>query len=230
MTTAQELADELALKRRRHPVPNPFLDIARNGGLTKEHMRRLVYVEAQLHHAELPGYALTLSRFPHRPAAGLYLGLSQVAYEAGPRLNAAAESLGLPREDSAKWMWPSDRKAYSFNGFLSWLAVQGSQAVTALAAYTDMCIYFPSCQEIVAEIREHGVDAPEEFTSYFESDPTEELRPLALTVVQDGLDKGDDPREAVFMARLLEEFTAEFWTSAAEGRAPDPESTTGGRA
>ncbi|MEV4342363.1 hypothetical protein [Streptomyces sp. NPDC049590] len=230
MTTAAELVDELAVKRQQHPMANPFLDLARDGSLTREHMRRLVCVEAQLHHAELPGYGLMLSHFPHRPAAGLYLGLSQVAYEAGPRLNAVGEALGLPGEDRAKWMRPSDRKAYSFNGMLSWLAVQGSQAVTALAAYTDMHLYFPACKEIVAQIRKHRVDAPEEFTSYFESDPTEELRQLALTVVQDGLDNGDDPREAVFMARLLEEFTGELWASAAEVRGSAPESTRGSRA
>ncbi|MEE1928828.1 hypothetical protein V1J52_11650 [Streptomyces sp. TRM 70351] len=229
MTSAQELADELDLKRRQHPVGNAFLDIARAGRLTEDHMRRLVCVEAQLHHAELPGYGLMISRFPHRPAAGLYLGLTQVAYEAGPRLKSVAESLGLPPEDRAKWMWPPGRKTYSFNGILSWLAVQGSQAVTALAAYTDMRVYFPSCREIMAKIREHGVDAPEEFTSYFESDPTGKLRPLALEVVQDGLDRGDDPREAVFMARLLEEFAADFWASAAEVREPEPGSAAGGR-
>ncbi|MFF5438904.1 hypothetical protein [Streptomyces achromogenes] len=227
MTTAEELVEELAHKRQQHPLANPFLDIARNGKLTREHMRRLVCVEAQLHHGELPGYSLMLSRFPHRPAAGLYLGLCQVAYEAGPRLNSVAEALELPREDRAKWMWTTDRKAYSFNGMLSWLAVQGSQSVTALAAHTDMCIYFPACQAIVDQIRQHGADAPEEFISYFDSDPTKELRQLALAVVQDGLDYGDDPREAVFMARLLEECTAEFWISAADVRGPAPGSATG---
>ncbi|MFC9856311.1 MULTISPECIES: hypothetical protein [unclassified Streptomyces] len=215
MRLAEQLVGKLALRRQQRPVANPLLDVVRAGELTREHMRRLVRSEAQVHRGELPGYAVMGSRFPHRPAAGLYLGLAQVAYDAGPRLDRAGKALGLPSEGMTEWKRPTNRDAYSFNGILSWIAIQGSQAVTALTAHTDMSVYFAACEELVAAIRKHDVDVPEEFISYFANDPTEELRELALEVVQDGLDRGDDPQEALFMARLLEESLEGFWASAA---------------
>ncbi|MBB5936416.1 hypothetical protein [Streptomyces zagrosensis] len=215
MRSAQQLVTELASRRRQRPVANALLAVAQAGGLTRDHMCRLVRVEAQVHRVELPGYAVMGSRFPRRPAAGLYLDLSRLAYDAGPRLNRAGQALGLSSEDMAQWQPPTHKDAYDLNGILSWVAIQGSQAVTALVAYTDMCVYYPACQALVAEIRKRGVDAPGEFTSYFDSGPPEEMLELALDVVQDGLDRDDDPQEALFMARLLEQSLEGFWAAAA---------------
>ncbi|MFF5563784.1 hypothetical protein ACFY7Z_17050 [Streptomyces sp. NPDC012623] len=215
MSSAQQLVEELTRRRRQHPVANPLLDVAKAGELTRDHLRQLVRNEAQVHHGELPGYAVMGSRFPHRPAAGLYLRLACLAYDAGPRLDRAGEALGLSSQGKEEWRRPAARDAYSFNGILSWIAIQGSQAVTALTAHTDMSVYFPACEELVTEIRKHDVDAPDDFLTYFSNDPSENLCELAVEVAQDGLDRGDDPEEALFMARLLEESLEGFWASAA---------------
>ncbi|MFF5438905.1 hypothetical protein [Streptomyces achromogenes] len=215
MSSAQHLVDELERKRRQDPVPNALLAVAESDGLTPDHLRGLVRTESQCHHTEVPSYGKMLSRFPHRPAADFYVELIDLLHACGPKLDEVAESLGLPREEKDQWMWPADRRAYSYNGTLSWIAAQGSQASTALAVYTDMSVYFPGCEEIVEMIRRQRVDAPAEFISYYEGDPCEETRQRAIEVVQDGLDRGDDPREAMLMARLLEESIGDFWASAA---------------
>ncbi|MFC9856310.1 MULTISPECIES: hypothetical protein [unclassified Streptomyces] len=215
MRSAQHLVDELARNREKDPVPNGLLDVAKRGALTSSHLRGLVSTESQCHQTELPAYAAMLSRFAHHPAAGFYIELIALLRDCGPKLDAAAEALGLSAREKAQWMWPSDRRAYSCNGVLSWITAQGSQASTALAVHTDMSVYFPGCTDLVAVIREQGMGAPEEFLSYYEADPCAETRRQAVEVVQDGLDRGDDPQEALLMARLLEESFADFWASAA---------------
>lgn len=215
MSSAQQLVDELARKREQNPVPNALLDVAKSDGLTQDHMRGLVRTELQCHHTEVPSYGKMLSRFPHRPAADFYVELIDLLHSCGPELEEAAEALGLPREKKDEWMWPADRRTYSYNGVMSWITAQGNQAATALAVHTDMVVYFPGCMEVAALIHEQGVDAPESFLSYYEGDPCEGTRRRAIEVVQDGLDRGDDPREAVLMARLLEESIGDFWASAA---------------
>ncbi|MFF5563783.1 hypothetical protein ACFY7Z_17045 [Streptomyces sp. NPDC012623] len=215
MKSAQQLVDELAQKRQQDPVPNQLLDVAESGELTGDQLRGLVRTESQCHHTELPAYGAMLSRFAHRPAEDFYIELIDLMHECGPKLDAVAEALGLSRQEKDQWMWPSDRRAYSCNGILSWITARGSQTATALAVHTDMSVYFPGCVDLVASIREHGVDAPEEFLTYYEGDPCAGTRRKALEVAQDGLDRGDDPREALLMARLLEESFADFWASAA---------------
>jgi hypothetical protein len=93
------------------------------------------------------------------------------------------------------------------------VAVQASQAAAALAAHSDMTVYFSDGDKLVAAIRESELDVPEEFLSYYAGDPTDDLKPMAVEAVQEGLDHGDDPHEAVFMARLLEEALGDFWSS-----------------
>ncbi|MBB5936417.1 hypothetical protein [Streptomyces zagrosensis] len=191
------------------------MELAESGGLTGDHLRGLVRTESQCHQTELPAYAAMLSRYAHHPAGDLYIELIDLLHDCGPKLDAAAQSLGLSPREKDKWMWPTDRRAYSCNGILSWITAQGSQAATALAVHTDMSVYFPACMALVAEMQKQGVAAPREFLSYYESDPCAQTRRRAVEVVQDGLDRGDDPQEAVLMARLLEESFADFWASAA---------------
>jgi hypothetical protein len=111
--------------------------------------------------------------------------------------------------------WPSERGAYAFNSAMSWTAVSGNQAAGALAAHTDMVVYYGGCCEIVRRLREAQVDLPEEFFAYYDDPGDSALEALALEVVQDGLDRGDDPNEAVFHARRIEEAIGEAWHTAA---------------
>jgi hypothetical protein len=215
MVSAQQLADELARKRERQPVTNALLEMAKAGRVGQEQMRGLVRTESQCHQTELPSYAALLGRYRQRPAADFYVELIDLLHDCGPKLDAVAEALGLAEDEKAAWAWPSDRRVYSFNAVLSWITAQGSQAAAALAVHTDMSVYFPGCVDLVQAIREQEVEAPQEFVSYYESDPCAETRRLALEVVQDGLDRGDDPQRAVLMARLLEESFEDFWASAA---------------
>lgn len=211
---ARELARRIEELRERDPVGNALLDTL-DSERAPELFRRLVGTEAQCHRAELTAYGTMLARFPRRPAADLFIRLSRLVYDAQPKLRKCADALTLP--DLSGRFWPADRETYAFNGTLSWVAIQGSQASFALSSYTDMVVYFSGCADLVRRVRELKIDAPAEFIDYYEGGASDELTELALDVVQDGLDRGDDPQEALFHARLLEESIGGFWKSAANG-------------
>ncbi|MFI7241338.1 hypothetical protein [Streptomyces qinglanensis] len=211
--SAQDLADEIGRLRRTAPVGNALLETAERGELTDEHLRRLIGTEAQCHTAELAAYGTMLARFPHRPAADLYLRLGRLVHDAEPKLESCARAFSLTPDQLVRW--PSERAAYAFDGALSYAALHGGQAAGALAMYADMQVYFSGCSRLVAHLRAEGTKVPEEFLAYYEDDPDDELCRLALDVVQDGLERGDDPEEAVFHARLVEEGIGDFWRAAA---------------
>jgi hypothetical protein len=226
-TTAKELIDELAGLRARDAAEgrgNALLAVARDGGLTTDHLRRVVAVEAQCHRAETAAYGLMTARFPRRPAVSLYTALTTLVHDAQPKLTACAEALGMSEDDL--WFRPRTYETYAFNGMLSWIALEGSQAATALAAHTDMTVYFADCAELVRMVREHQVPAPDEFLAYYEGGISQELLDLAAEAVDDGLRRGDDPAVTLLMARHLERSIGDFWTAAAAGGHPG-ESGTG---
>ncbi|MFE0684733.1 hypothetical protein ACFW17_28545 [Streptomyces sp. NPDC058961] len=209
--SAAQLVEAFDNRRRDDPVPNALL--AADTKLTLEHLRRLVGTEAQAHRTELVAYGTMLSRFPNRPAADLYLQLGRLVYDASPKLEACARSLGLDRDASP--LWPSDRETYAFNSTVSWVAAQGSQAATGMSSYADMTGYYAGCAEVVDRVRSSGLKVPDEFVAYYDDQTPEELCRLALEVVQDGLDHGDDPDEALLAARLLDQSVGDFWRAAA---------------
>ncbi|OKH98986.1 hypothetical protein A6A06_25635 [Streptomyces sp. CB02923] len=214
--TPSDLVEELAARRAKEPVGNALLDAAADGRLPGDAFHRLVGTEAQAHTAELAAYGTALARFPRSPAADLFIRLARLVYDAQPKLQECARALGLTDVHGRRW--PPERTAYAFNGTLSWLAAQGSQAAFALAVHTDMQVYFPGCAELVRRVRATDIDVPQAFLTYYEDEAPEELTRLALDVVQDGLDRGDDPQDAVFCARLLEESIGDFWRAAAGPR------------
>ncbi|WP_439681080.1 hypothetical protein [Embleya sp. MST-111070] len=208
---AARLVEEVENRRLAHPIPNALL--AADTKLTLEHLRRLTGTEAQCHRTELAAYGTMLSRFPRRPAADLYLQLARLVYDASPKLDECARALGL--DPTEMKFWPPESATYTFDGVVSWVAVQGSQAATGMSSYADLTCYFSGCAELVARVRAEGPKVPDEFLSYYEDDSPEELCRLALEVVQDGLDRGDDPDEALLCARLLDDSVADFWRAAA---------------
>ncbi|MFI1582707.1 hypothetical protein [Embleya sp. NPDC020630] len=218
--TARRLADEVAHRRQTNPVGNALLGLSFETDTVHEILRRLVAVEFQTHAAELVAYGTMLSRFPRRPAADLYLTLGRVVCNAGPKLEGVARSMGM---DAARLLrWPTERGAYAFNCAMTWAAMAGGQAAGALAAHTDMITYYTGCCALVDRLRTFGVGATDEFIAYYDDPVDDVLCALALDVVQDGLDHGDDPEEAILHARRIEEAIGEVWRTAAH---PDPSRT-----
>ncbi|MEV0618793.1 hypothetical protein AB0I81_36120 [Nonomuraea sp. NPDC050404] len=219
MTTTQELSlatssvAELQRLRDRSPVGNHLLDLAEVGGLSVEHLRRLVGIELRCHIAELAAYGMVIARFSDSPIVGLYLDVARLVHEAHPKLLACVRPLGM--DPGTAGTWPSGPDAQAFCGYISWLALHGGQADNALALHTDMTVYFPGCLALLEAVQKQGLEVPEEFVTYYEGGQSDELERRALEVVEHGLRRGEDEATAVTRARHLEEHIGSFWKAAA---------------
>ncbi|MFF4189874.1 hypothetical protein [Nonomuraea sp. NPDC001831] len=208
--TAETLIKELARARAQSPPPNPLLALAADGRVTVGHLRRLVAIERAYHHAELVAYGELLTQFPHPPAAGFLLKVAGLVDEARAALAVVAERLGEPPDLG------DDLAAHAFCGYVSWLALHGSQAAMALSLYSAPDgVYYGGAVELVRLLDEHGVTVPGEFTAYYGNSPDPLLTDDAAAVVDDGLARGDDPGEALRAARLCDRYMALLWTAAA---------------
>ncbi|MFF4716497.1 hypothetical protein ACFY2V_34655 [Streptomyces eurythermus] len=176
-------------------------------------LRRLVALEYQAHAVELVAYGTLLTRFPHPPAAELWVTLGRIVQEATPKLLRVADALGMNEADLGRRS--ADFGAYAFHSTISWVAVSGSQAAAALAAHTDMQIYYSGASAVTRRLRATGAPVPRPFIDYYDDPGDDALSELALTVVQDGLDRGDDPQESLFHARRVAGSLLEVWRVAA---------------
>ncbi|MFH9125579.1 hypothetical protein [Streptomyces globisporus] len=210
--TAAALTAEVLDMRRTSPVPNPLNDLARSGAISQEHLRSLVIVELRNHEPELAAYGILLSRFPQNPAATYFGRLASMVYQATPRLLDTIERMGITDEDIAAH--PASLPCYAYAGTMSWIALHGSIAGAALAAWVDVDAYYTQTFALLDIIESAGIQVPEAFTTYYRNGTPDKWHRSALEVIQYGLDHGDDPREALLCGRLMDECIGEFWLAA----------------
>ncbi|WP_431782686.1 hypothetical protein [Streptomyces chumphonensis] len=212
-TDVRTAVAEVERLRDLHPVDNPLPEaLARSGNPTVQ-LRRLVIIEAQCHTAELAAYGVLLTRFHSDRATELWLALGRLVHEATPKLHEAGRVLGLRESELTRRS--GDPGAAPFNEALSWVALTGGQAAAALASHSDMVTYFAGGAAVARRLREAGADVPEAFVDYYDDTGDPAMRDLALDVAQEGLRRGDDPDEAVFHARRVEEGIGAIWSTAA---------------
>ncbi|MGW5603791.1 hypothetical protein ACWEWL_32520 [Streptomyces rochei] len=208
-TDAKTLADDVRQRLTDEVPGSPLVQAPVTGPGVLEPLRRLVAVEYQAHRVELVAYGTLLARFPHRPAAELWVTLARIVHEATPKLREVARALKMSDADLAGRV--ADGGAYAFHAAMSWIATTGSQSTAALAAHTDMEVYYSGASAVARRLRETSAPVPEEFLDYYDDPGDDDLKELALTVVQDGLDRGDDPHDALFHAQRIADALRGVW-------------------
>lgn len=207
--TAEELIAEVLQMRETSPIPKPVLDIAARGEITQAHLKSLVVVELMNHEPELAAYGVLLTRFPRNPAAGYFGRLASMVYQATPRLHDTIARMNITPEQVRTW--PVALPCYAYAGIMSWIALHGSLAGAALAAWIDVDAYYAGTFELVDHIERTGTPAPKPFAVYYRNGRPDEWKRSAVTVIQHGLDSGDDPLEALRCGRLMDECVGEFF-------------------
>ncbi|MFH8562543.1 hypothetical protein [Streptomyces sp. NPDC017988] len=210
---ARALASELGATLTERTPGSPLTQVPAAGNGAIQPLRRLVVMEYQTHAAELQAYGTLLARFPHRPAAELWLTLGRIVDDATPKLRRVADALGMDATDLMRRQ--TDPYAYSFNSAMSRAVASGSQTVAALAAHTDMRVYYAGATAVARRLREARAPVPAEFLDYYDDPGDDALNELALDVAQDGLDRGDDPQEASFHMHRIAAAILEVWRIAA---------------
>lgn len=210
--TAGSLREEIARLRTSDP-PTELLAIAAADSLTTAQIQREICAELRAHRAELAAYATMMTRFARPSAGNLFLAFYSMVIEAGPKLHRCADLLAVTGEErSRRYTTPLEN---TFNGYISWLGLHGTQAEICMALLSDMDSYFGVCDAIVASAERAGIELPQEVVEYYRSGDISDFYVRTESTLQDALDRGDDPASAVAAGRFMDEYLRFFWAEVA---------------
>ncbi|MFD7663736.1 hypothetical protein [Streptomyces sp. NPDC059788] len=192
---------------------NVLASALREGSASLPNLRSLLSAEAFCLMTETAAYGLLAARYPNRPAADLWGSMVHLVAEARPVLTAAAISLGMTEADLMPR--PPAHGVFPVCSAMSWMALHGSQASSALAVYAELTAYARQCALLAASLRDKGPAGSDEVLGYYADLDLQALATLAVDVADDGLRAGDDPQTALATATTLRSKLPEFWAGTA---------------
>ena len=196
---------------------NRFLDLAEAGPVDTDVLRRIAGEEYRIIRSDQRSFALLASRFPD--AAPLFLTLASGEGHALSLLFAYADAVGMDAGSLAEFEPGAAAQAYPHH--LAWLAQFGTRSEVALSLLANFGLWGGYCARLVAALRtHHGLgDAETAFFAFFAELPPG-FEDAALTLLQTGLDDGDDQAGAKSAARLMHAYELGFWDSLTMGGSP----------
>lgn len=213
--------DALELVRKAHeiiaaPPPNRFIELLEAGGLPEERLRRLAGEQYSILRSDRRSFALLAARFPEAPAGEMFLSLANGENRALELLGRFAAALGWTEQELRAY--EPEPLAQAYPAYLAACAVYGSRSAVALAMLANLNEWGGYCARIAEALR-GSYDFPEDAVEFFRffAAPPPGFSETATAVIQDGLDAGDDPAEALRAARLLHGYEQAFWHSVAQG-------------
>ncbi len=170
----------------------------------------------QQHHlisSDLRSIALILSRQGMLPSGRFWINVLQGEGAALDALHALAGTLGLKVSDLE--LFEPLPEAYAYCTFLAWLALYGSDAELAGAFLVNLPTWGACCDRMRKALHQKYDMAPSvlAFFDLFADMPSFEKE--ALSIVQNGLDRGIPERLIHRAARMLQGYELMFWDAMA---------------
>ncbi|MEE1928273.1 hypothetical protein V1J52_08710 [Streptomyces sp. TRM 70351] len=214
-----EFIDAVGLNVTDHVASNEFLALAREGAITKDHLKRFALAEFQSQEAEFTAYGLLLSRFPHEVPGGFFSFVAHELMQARHRMvSGLAPALGMSPDEMRSA--PIAVPVRQFTEFISWVALHAGPAEAALLARTDFALWCRTCAEIADVFREVDGVPPEAlgYTDAYRDNPPE-VADGVLEVIDYGLAQGERDAWVTRSAVRMEPALREWWHAVATGTA-----------
>lgn len=207
----RDLVDELTPAAEH----NRFVDRLESGATPRERLGRLAGEQLHILHSDRRSFALAASRFGP-PAGPLFLDLGAGEGRALELLSTFAAALGLCESD-LHGIEPS-AGAQSYPHHLAWLALYGGRSEILTALLVNFGFWGSYCARTAKALRrDYGFTGDDvEFFAFFADLPAG-FEGTALSLIQSGLDDGEDPRVAARAARHMQSYEMSFWDSLLDG-------------
>lgn len=204
----RDVVDELTPAAER----NRFVELLCDGKAPRDRLSRIAGEQFRILRSDRRSFALAASRFAEPPAGPLFLDLAAGEGQALKLLSGFASELGLTETELAAS--DSSAKAQSYPHHVAWLAGYGAVSEIVTAMLVNFGFWGSYCARTAGALREHyGItEAGLEFFTFFATLPPG-FEDTALTVIQSGLDHGEDPQAAVLAARHMQSYEMSFWDS-----------------
>lgn len=208
---AQICSDLKPLERKI--VGHPCLTAIEEGHITRDLFKVFAGQQHHIIASDLRSIAMLISRHGTLPSRKFLVSLLQGEAAALEALHtfAAALSLGMGELESFEPV-PA---AYAYCTFVAWLALYGSDAELAGAFLVNFAAWGANCGRMRQALHEkYGFPASAlTFFDLFANMPTFETE--AISVVQNGLDRGISPRAIHRAARILQSYELMYWDAMA---------------
>lgn len=193
---------------------NRFLDELATGQVSVERLRGLAGELYRLVRSDRRSFALLAARFSDGAAGELFLGMADGEAQALRLLMDFADELELGEGDLRAHRPHAFTQGYP--AFLAQTAMFGSRCAVALALLATVAESGECYRRVADSLCEH-YGFSEEAVGHFRffADTPASVLELADAVVVEGLDAGDDPDDAVRVARTVHAFEGLFWETLA---------------
>ena len=213
MIDAKALVDEI--RQGLQPVNeqllrHPYVQALEEGKIGREKLRLFAGEQYAIIGSDLRSAAHLASRFGSSPSRDFFLGILQGERAAWDALLTFAYALGVGeaqlREHEAL---PG---AHAYTCYMAWLALYASDAEIAAAYLVNFPAWGQNCGRLSRILQERfGLgDKEVAFFDLFASPPAT-FEANALSVIQQGIDRGTDPRLIRRAARLLQAYELMYW-------------------
>lgn len=188
----------------------PFLTALERHRVSLDGLRAFTGEQYNILRSDLRSNAQMVSRFGDQPHGAFFLDLTTSEAEARRLLLDFAHALGMTERDLQAYEPRPGAQTYPH--YAAWLAFYGSQADIAAAYLLNFPVFGTNTGRMAEALRRrYGFSAKETaFFDYFAFLPPS-FETDALNVIQDGLDRGANPRDIRRSARLLQAYEKDFW-------------------
>ena len=187
-----------------------YLQSLENGEIGREKLRLFAGEQYAIIGSDLRNAAYLVNRFGASTSRDFFLGILQGEKAAWDALLAFASALGIS-EANLRAHEPR-AGAHAYTCYMAWLALYASDAEVAAAYLVNFPAWGQNCGRLSRILKERfGLKENEvAFFDLFASPPAT-FEANALAVMQEGLERGVEPRLLNRAARLLQAYELMYW-------------------
>jgi len=189
---------------------HPYVQALEEGKIGRENLRLFAGEQYNTIASDLKSVAYLVSRFGSAPSRDFFLGILHGEKAAWDVLLTFAFGLGLTAADLHAHEPLAGAHAYTC--YMAWLALYASDAEIAAAYLINFPAWGQNCGRLSRILKERfGLGEKEvAFFDLFASPPAT-FEANALSIIQQGLDRGTEPRLIQRAARLLQAYELMYW-------------------
>jgi thiaminase len=189
---------------------HPYVQALEEGKIGRENLLLFAGAQYNIIASDLKSAAYLVSRFGSAPSRDFFLGILQGERAAWDALLTFAHALGSS-ETQLREHEPL-HGAHAYTCYMAWLALYASDAEIAAAYLVNFPAWGQNCGRLSRILKERfGLEEKEVvFFDLFASTPAT-FEENALSIIQQGLDRGTEPRLIQRAARLLQAYELMYW-------------------
>jgi thiaminase len=222
MVDAKTLLGEIGEQLRpvsEQLLRHPYVQALEEGKIGRDKLRLFAGEQYNIIASDLKSAAYLVSRFGSAPSRDFFLGILQGERAAWDALLTFADGLGMS-ETQLREHEPVPG-AHAYTCYMAWLAFYASDAEIAAAYLINFPAWGENCGRLSRILKERfGLGEKE--VAFFDlfAVPPATFEANALRVIQQGLDRGIEPRLIQRAARLLQAYELMYWDALYRASSP----------